>query len=175
MASDVQKFVAIDQNILLGLSASLAPHKKAFEFLFNLKYLPMVTPCVWAIIKDTQENSTDEVARKRAQIIIHDTLDSLAVTPVITDTYQQVLDIHADNLLSKGVLANANKADALTLLEAIYLEANVLLTTNPALRDAHGDRLKVALIECGLPTIYILSPKQIVDYLESARPSQPSI
>jgi hypothetical protein len=165
MAAD-EKFVAIDRDILLGLSVSLEPHRRAFDFFFTNRYIPMVTPSVWAVIKDTEEKSSDSEARLRAQIIVQDTLDSVTVCPSITETYQQVLDIHADTLLSKGVLQGANKIDALTLLEAIHLDASVLLTTNPTLRDAPSDKLKPALIECGLPTIYIVSPKQINEYLD---------
>ena len=162
-----QQLVAIDREILLGLSVNLSPHKAAFEFFFKRNFLPLVTPCVWAVIKDTEEKSSDADARRQAQIIIQDTLDSLIVMPPITDTYNGVLDIHADALLAKNVLPRGDKVAALTLLEAIHLDATALLTTNPALRDAPPDKLKPALIDCGLHAIYIISPQQIVEYLES--------
>jgi hypothetical protein len=167
MPINTQKFVAIDREVLLGRSIGLAPHLKALDFLAKLKFLPLVTPTTMAVIKDAEiHGNTTE--KRRFQIVVQDVLDSDIVRPSINDTYQQVMDIHADKLLSKNVIKGGDKVDALILAEAAYLEAKVLLTTNPALRDAHEDSLKLALLECGMESVFIVSPKEIVDYMESS-------
>ena len=138
------------------------------EFLARVGFLHMVTPTTMAVVKDMSLKG-DAEQKRQANLIIEEVLDSTIIRPEASDTYQQVLDIHADKLLEKGILDGGDKADALILAEASYFNASVLLTTNKALKNAQKDSLKVALLECGMDSVVIISPKEIVDYLEAQK------
>lgn len=170
MPTPKQRFVALDREVLLGWTLSIRPFMEAFAFFEKIKFFQMVTPTTMAVVKDMERNGND-IQRHQATLIIQAVLDSNIVRPPINETYRQVMDIHAEKLLETNVLRGGDKADALILVEASYLDAHVLLTTNKAIKSAQKDSLKVALLECGLESIVILSPQEIVDYL--ARTKKP--
>ena len=123
MPTPKQRFVALDREVLLGWSLSLRPHLEALAFFDKIKFFQMVTPTTMAVVKE-MELRGNEVQRRQAQVIVQEVLDSNIVRPSINDTYCQVMDIHAEKLLATNILRGGDKADALILAEASYLEAH---------------------------------------------------
>lgn len=160
-----QKFLAVDSEVLLALTAGVPNANKAVKFFRSRDFLPRVTPTVHAILKDWERHAPETQDRMLAQRVIQDIYDSGCVITPIDDAYRQVIDIHTDNIIQKGILPACKKADILILLEASYVDAHALLTTSkPLLATAH-DSLKLALLDAGLHPIFVISPREVADYV----------
>jgi len=96
-----QKFVALDDQVLLGLTMGITDHGRAMSFFRQLRYLPLVTPTVMAICQDAAH-----FQGPMADVVIQDIGDSDCVVAQLNDTYQQVIDIHANRIMETGVLPN---------------------------------------------------------------------
>ena len=159
------RVAAVDTKLLIGEAIGIPHHRAALDHFRNqFRFVLAVCPVTIAELNASVELG-DVNTQRMAGRVLEDLDDSDYIRPVLTDTEEQVVEIHARRILERGVLPGGNLQDARLLIEAAYSDSVCILTTRDPLLDAASDSLKLALVECGMIPMAILSPSQIVAWI----------
>lgn len=158
--SVADRFAAVDTKILYGDSCAVSHHRTALKFLRErLGFEFVIVPSVMLEIFVAQEEGSEQL-KAQTHLVVQDIDDSnYIIHRVLRDTHERSFRIHADELMSRGVLPNANKQALRVLIEASYFDCTELLTTRASLIAAPTGKLNAALTSCGLRPVRVLSPQ----------------
>jgi len=72
--------------------------------------------------------------------------------------------MHVSKILARNVLPGGSRQDVRVLVEAAYMNCQMLVTTRLPLLQAHAEDVGMALVDCDLPPVSILSSHNIIDF-----------
>jgi hypothetical protein len=116
-------------------------------------------------IRFTEDTGSSQM-RRTGHVVLQDIGDSVYVQKEFTESEKKIIDIHVERILEKNIIPGAGSFDARTLVEAAYMDCGVFITTRKPLLDAGKECLDLALIECGMLPLTVISPKGIVEYFK---------
>ncbi len=156
---------ALDTGVLFAHRHGVSHHVEALNILRKkLGFEFTVCPSVLREVAAAETESQDPNLQKLAQLVRQDIDDSDYDCRPFTDTQRKVTELHVDRIVEKKILPGGNRQDARVLIEAAYMDNRVLITTREPILSAASDALELALIECGMLSLGVLSSKEIVDY-----------
>jgi hypothetical protein len=160
----VERLAALDSDTLLAWEAGALVCVQACGLLRDGGFLFRVTPTTIQDLEKIQEDYSKEFARALAQNLLAPGAlrDRRIVRASLSDAERDITEIHTATLLSKGLLQGAEEADVSSLIEAAYSDCDLFVTMNRGMLDA-AHPLTLALMQiCGMRTMYIVSPQEIV-------------
>jgi hypothetical protein len=166
-----QRFAALDTPVLLGVEAAVGDDcQEAYNLLRGANFIFRATPTVIQELERIREDHRRELARPLAESILASPGRLALITAPFSDTETEVTEIHANRLLEKGILGERFRGHLTALIEAAYADCLLFITKKEELLESR-DSLTLALIQiCGMKSIYIVSPAEIVSIFKDPPP-----
>ena len=158
-----RRFAALDTSFLLALGIGCEDCEATIDWLNKINVYPMVTSCVIQELQDMADLAPADVQQVARQV--------LACIPVwgfivaqLDATENGIAHITAGKLIDK-VIDSEFINDGLIVSEAAFQRSALLITKRQCLLQASDDALSLAIVECDLSDLFIVSPDVIVTYL----------
>jgi hypothetical protein len=171
MPASNKRFAALDTSFLLALVVGDDSCLTVVDWLSRINVYALVTGTVLQELADIELNDPDPFNRanaKEAQSSIP-TWGFLSVP--LQPAENGIVKVIASKLVESGVLPDEHEDDGLVVAEAAFQQCKVLFTYRETLLKSSSEALAFMLLENDVSDLFIVSPDQIVDYLEKQKPS----
>jgi predicted nucleic acid-binding protein len=159
--------VAVDTNVLLDLAlpkdvahdaVSLVKQRVKSKDGVQLVAPPTVLDELHFLASEGEEGRERELAMKALQSMIRWGIRPMDLIPVghgITETI-------AGKLRSRGIIPIEEVNDSLIIAECALANCAILITSDGHIADADASRMSLALKECDVDTVLVMTPLKIV-------------
>jgi hypothetical protein len=167
-----QRFAALDTGFLLSLALGDTHCEEVVDWLQKVKFFGLATPTALQELADIERISSDEKSRQAAYVAMSSITKWMFIEPELSDVHRGIAPILADKLLEKNILGKSPKNDALALVEAGLMDCKMFITYRKSLLAAEYDSLRLALLECQVEDLLVVSPEHIVSYIQKQTKSK---
>jgi predicted nucleic acid-binding protein len=170
MPAPTKRFAALDTSFLLALVVGDEDCEAVIDWLSGINIYCLITPTVLQELADIELSDNDPFNKANAK----EAQSSIPVWGFLSIPLEPaehgIVKVIASKLVEKGVLPDDHEDDGLVVAEAAFQRCNVLVTFRKRLLDADGEALKFMLLENDVTDLFIVSPENVVDYLEKKKP-----
>jgi hypothetical protein len=174
MPAPTKRFAALDTTFLLSLAAGDEACEETIDWFGAINVYPVVTGTVLQELADIEQNEEDPFVLENAS-------KALANIPVwgflsipLQPAENGIAKVIANKLADKGFLPDEYENDGLVVAEAAFQNCNILVTYRQTLLDCSGEGLKFMLLENDVADLFIVSPVDVVEYLEGQKKKAPT-
>ena len=163
---------AFDASSLLAVQADAPTFVEAHRLLRDLGLFVVATPSVLQKLEYIRSRIRSEFSSAMAQgVLSAPGRLGLLMDPARTfsDTQREVVDIHVDGVIERGIVSAPQRGVLTAIMEAAYLDCSVFVTTDERVLEKRQALTASLVGDCGMRAIYIFSAAEIVQFF-----SQPS-
>jgi hypothetical protein len=169
MPASTKRFAALDTSFLLALVAGDDSCLTVVDWLSRINVYALVTGTVLQELADIELNDPDPFNRANAK----EAQSSIPIWGFLSIPLQPaengIVKVIASKLVESGVLTDEHEDDGLVVAEAAFQQCKVLFTYRETLIESSSEALAFMLLENDVSDLFIVSPDQIVEYLEKQK------
>jgi hypothetical protein len=164
VATSPRRFAALDTQFLLELENGNDQCTESIDILRKLGFYFIVTATALQEIEDISTEDADAQVAAHARNTLRSITNWGFIDPPLSPVLNGVAEIVGTRLIERKILPSELKNDGMIIAEAACHNCQIFLTPRKQLWEAKFDSLRLALIECDVAGLVVVSPAELIAY-----------
>lgn len=166
MPAPTKRFAALDTSFLLALAAGNGDCEAVVDWLSLINVYALVTGTVLQELADIEREESDPFINQNA-VRAQQNIPTWGFLSIPLEPAENgITQIIARKIFEREVLPDECENDGLVIAEAAYQGCKVLVTYREILLRVSDEALKFILLESDVSNIFMVSPPDVVSYLD---------